>query len=451
MAFDPHANLAYATVTTAPSPADSGLTLEVTNADAAQFPDPAVDGEYNCTDWAAQEIPIKTNSEIIRITAKAAAPSPRDATHTQFTIERTQEGSNSRNILVGDQLALTITKKVVDDIENRINEDKNYFYRQAIINGNFDIWQRGTSFTTVGYSADMWRISNLNGSFTTSRQSFTVGQTDVPNNPKYFFRTVKTTAGGADDYHIIRHRIEGVRSFAGKNITLSFYAKADASKNITIEFEQNFGTGGSPSSPVSTIGVNKIALTTSWAKYTITVAIPSISGKTLGTNGNDFLMLSFWTEAGSNLNARLDSLGNQSGTFDFSQVQINEGDTALDFMPKTYGEELRACQRYYYNVTNIGGTADTWAAGHCTATTTAIVYVKFSQQMRATPTISFSGLAVGNSTGSRVNVTNAIISGSGLDGVRLNLTVASGLTAGNATLATFQTGATNYVAFSAEL
>ena len=74
MAFDPHANLAYAIVTTAPSPADSGLTLEIVNADAAQFPDPAVDGEYNCTDWAAQEIPIRSNSEIIRITAKAAAP-----------------------------------------------------------------------------------------------------------------------------------------------------------------------------------------------------------------------------------------------------------------------------------------------------------------------------------------------------------------------------------------
>lgn len=119
MAFDPHANLAYATVTTAPSPADSGLTLEVVNADADQFPDPAVSGEYNCTDWAAQEIPIKTNSEILRITAKAAAPSPRDATHTQFTIERAQEGSNARSIVVGDQLALSITKKVVDDIENK--------------------------------------------------------------------------------------------------------------------------------------------------------------------------------------------------------------------------------------------------------------------------------------------------------------------------------------------
>ena len=221
-------------------------------------------------------------------------------------------------------------------------------FRNKIINGNFDIWQRGTSQTTNGYgSADRWLCQNNGSTKTASQQAFDLGQTDVPNNPKYFMRHVATSVAGAGNYVVMQQKIEGVETLSGKTATLSFWAKADASKNIAIEFRQYFGTGGSPSSSVDGIDAQLVALTTSWTKYTITVDIPSVSGKTLGTDNNDFFGYYFWFDAGSNLDSRTDSLGQQSGTFDIAQVQIEEGTAATPFEQRPIGMELSLCQRYY--------------------------------------------------------------------------------------------------------
>lgn len=160
-------------------------------------------------------------------------------------------------------------------------------------------------------------------------------------------RTNKQTAAGAGNYALNSQPIENVRTLAGKNATISFWAKADAAKNIAIEFIQFFGTGGTPSADVQAIGSQLIPLTTTWQKFTKTIAIPSISGKTLGTNNNDYLAPHFWFDAGSNFVTRAASLGQQSGTFDIAQVQIEEGSVATPFEQRPIGYELDLCQRYY--------------------------------------------------------------------------------------------------------
>ena len=135
-------------------------------------------------------------------------------------------------------------------------------FRNKIINGDFDIWQRATSQTTSGYgSDDHWRNIHYGSTKTTSRQTFTVGQTDVPGNPKYYKRTVVTTGSGAGDFASILTKVEDVRTLSGKTATLTFYAKADSPKNIAVEVSQIFGTGGSPSASnlslhVETVGFN---------------------------------------------------------------------------------------------------------------------------------------------------------------------------------------------------
>jgi len=220
--------------------------------------------------------------------------------------------------------------------------------KNAIINGNFDIWQRATSQTATGYgSDDRWFNSRAGSTQVVSRQAFTLGQTYVPDNPKYYARTVVTSVAGVGNLVIKNQRIEGVETFAGTTATVSFWAKADASKNIAFELVQNFGSGGSPSATVTGIGVTTVALTTSWVKHTISVAVPSISGKTLGTDGNDYLQFNLWLDAGSNFNARTNSLGQQSGTFEFSQVQMEAGSVATEFEPRSVGQELALCERYY--------------------------------------------------------------------------------------------------------
>lgn len=108
MSFDPHKNFAYSTVATAPSPAGSGTSLTLQTGDGALFPDPSTDGAFNLTVWPAGVAPLKSNAEIVRCTARAS---------DVLTITRTEEGTSARSIVVGDQIALTITAKVITDIE----------------------------------------------------------------------------------------------------------------------------------------------------------------------------------------------------------------------------------------------------------------------------------------------------------------------------------------------
>ena len=229
--------------------------------------------------------------------------------------------------------------------------------RNAIMNGNFDLWQRGTSYTanTTGaqYLADRWLVDCSGSSKAVSQQSFTLGQGVVPYEPVYFHRTVVTSSTGTSNYVLQAQRIEGVRTFAGQTATLSFWAKADASRNIAVEFSQIFGSGGSPSSAVTGIGVTTCALTSSWQKFTISVAIPSISGKTIGTSGGDYLQSRFWFDAGSGYNSITNSLGQQSGTFDIAQVQFESGSHSTPFERRSLAHETLLCQRYYETLSGV--------------------------------------------------------------------------------------------------
>jgi len=221
------------------------------------------------------------------------------------------------------------------------------FFRNRIVNGDFSVWQRGATQTSDGYgSDDRWLNAHVGSTKTASRQAFALGQTAVPGNPAFYSRTVVASVAGAANAVAKQQRLENVRTFAGQNVRVSFWAKADASRPIAIDFIQRFGTGGSPSTEVSGIGAQKFALTTSWQKFTATVAIPSITGKTLGSSDTDSLELSFWFDAGSTFNSRTSTLGQQSGTFDLALVQLEEGstDTAFEFRPP--GVELALCQRY---------------------------------------------------------------------------------------------------------
>ena len=219
---------------------------------------------------------------------------------------------------------------------------KNY-----IINGMFDVWQRNTTQTTSGYgSDDRWVNLHSGSTKTTSQQAFTLGQTDVPNAPVYYSRTVVSSSAGASNFCKKGQRIEGVETLSNKTIVLSFYAKADSSKDIALSYSQNFGTGGSPSSSVNG-HIDKASLTTSWQKFTMVFAVPSISGKTLGSGGDDKFSIHFWFDAGSDYNTETDSLGQQSGTFDIANVKLEIGTIPTPLLKENYGDVLRKCQRFY--------------------------------------------------------------------------------------------------------
>jgi hypothetical protein len=324
----------------------------------------------------------------VKVSANVAGTGVFTIASPNSNTDRTLTLPDATDTLVGKATSDILTNKTLVDPSvtgalslNGSNVSPVQSFRNKIINGNFDIWQRGTSTSTGGFLADRWRTVNSGSTFTSSRQSFTLGQTDVSNEPTYYHRTVVTSSAGSGNYCLLWQPIESVRTLAGQTATLSFWAKADASKNIAVEFFQNFGSGGSPSSSVFGISVTTCSLTTSWQKFTINVSFPSISGKTLGSNNDDYITLVLWFDAGTNFNSRTNSLGQQSGTFDIAQVQLEAGSVATPFEVRPPGVELALCQRYYGTVTTqVTAVASNPAKG---------VYFKVS--MRAIPTVSGGG------------------------------------------------------------
>ena len=261
-------------------------------------------------------------------------------------------------------------------------------FRNRIINGNFDIWQRGTSFnviTSYTYTADRWSLlyDGSGATRTISRQAFALGQTDVPNEPIYYVRYNQSVAGTGGTYSIFENRIEGVRTFGNQTVTTSFYAKANTTiSNLNLIFRQSFGAGGSPSAVTYTIGP-LFTLTSTWTKYQFTLSIPSVSGKTLGTDGNDFIGM------------YISMPNNSTFTIDFSQFQVELGNIATPFEFRPYGIELQLCQRYYQQF-NYGGLtfgsagATAFVATKFSTTDAIIINIPLSDSMRVAPSTNLS-------------------------------------------------------------
>lgn len=226
-----------------------------------------------------------------------------------------------------------------------------------IINGDFGIWQRATSGTANGYTAaDRWSNSFTGGTVTQARQAFALGATLGGTNPQFSLRQTVSGQTLAGHFAVTSQNIEGVRSYAGQTITVLGWAKrATGTGNAAIEAVQNFGTGGSPSSSVTGISPTTISLSADWTPFAAVMNIPSITGKTLGSNVNDLMGLLFWSSAGSDFNARTNSIGLQTIGVEWSNIHIRVGTwTATDaslYRPRDPGTELALCQRYYEVVT----------------------------------------------------------------------------------------------------
>ena len=258
--------------------------------------------------------------------------------------------------------------------------------RNAITNGAMKIRQRGNGPWTVNgsYGVDQWRVDVAGSTSSVTAIALPLGAIPGVVESGYHLRNVVTSSAGAGNYSIVNHNVEGVETLAGQTATLSFYAKADAARPIAIELAQNFGGVGSPSASVTSIGAQKFTLSTAWVRYTATIAIPTISGKTLGTNGADRLEVNLWFDSGSTFNARTNTLGQQSGTFDIWGVQLEAGANATPFEQEHISVTTAKCQRHYQTVGNGG-------AGGTDAATRITMAWRLPVVMRAIPTVAKLG------------------------------------------------------------
>ena len=224
-------------------------------------------------------------------------------------------------------------------------------FRNKIVNGDFRINQRGfTSTTTSGtYGFDRWCLEYSTGTSTYTPQTFTTGSPAATGfESANFARVVSSGQTATSAYTMLFQRIEDVRILANSTATISFWAKASSgTPSVAIELQQNFGSGGSPSSQVNNYA-GKVTLSTSWVRYSVTYLVPNIDSKTIGSTANSsFTGLNLWTSSGSDYNSRTGSIGIQSATIDFWGVQVEQNYQATPFEQRPIGVELALCQRYY--------------------------------------------------------------------------------------------------------
>ena len=267
-------------------------------------------------------------------------------------------------------------------------------HRNLIINGQFDVWQRATdsgSNTTDGYlSCDRWYHASSGATKQVTRQTFALGQTDVPDNPKYYLRYAVTTG---NNNVALRQRIEDVTRCQGE-MTLSFWVKGSnpGGGQFALIFRQNFGTGGSSVSNVVDQGIANYTVSNTWTKKTFTFTPTSIAGKTLGTSQNSsyYEIEIFRQPAGDT--------STTAYTVDFANVQLERGSVSTSFEQRTYGEELRNCERYFQclkgpSATETGDNEALYGIALAYNNNRTLWSFIFKTEMRDHPTIAMNNIS----------------------------------------------------------
>jgi len=268
-------------------------------------------------------------------------------------------------------------------------------FRNKLYNGNFQIWQRNSTFSGIGtntYTADRWVTptnAGASSTLTVTRSS------SVPSARGFNYSLQILTAATTGAPSLIEQRIESVNTAEivnGSYVTVSFWAIQTSGTAFTLNTQLGYPTTADTFTTFNTAATPSVvgnALTTSWAFYTATFQINNTS---VATNG---LTVQFWAATIST-----------SVTIQITGVQLEKGLTATPFEFRPAATELQLCQRYYYQQTSpvpgSTGIAATVFAGFGTAvgvtTTTAWVYVTFPTTMRSAALTITNTSATGGTT-----------------------------------------------------
>ena len=245
--------------------------------------------------------------------------------------------------------------------------------RNLIINGNFQVWQRGTSSSSVGYrTADRWYLNLSGGTATASQGTFTDGQTAVPGNPQFYMALNVTTGNDNCGW---QYRREGTWQFANDVYTLSFWAKSATPRVMTVASDSHDVSADVNSS--HTISPSTFTPTSSWQKFTFKITHSNMSG--LGSYAN-----ADWTRISINQGS---DTSTAAWKLDLAQVQLEKGEQATPFEHRSFADELPRCQRYCQRFDE-----DTYspslASGMMYSATSAYYPFLFPVEMRTAPTFS---------------------------------------------------------------
>ena len=253
-----------------------------------------------------------------------------------------------------------------------------------VLNSCFDIWQRGiTSVTVTGFAKTYmidrwWGCAVGTGSFYATRQA-TADTTNLPNI-QYCARVQRTVSTTNTVVQQFTQPIETANSvpFAGKTVTLSFYARAGAnysSASNVLNYQLLSGTGTDESqfggyTGQTTVLSQNATLTNIWQRFTYSA--------TVGATATELAVVFNNTPTGT---------AGANDYYEVTGVQIDIGSSPLPVRRNatTYQGELAACQRYYYRQTATGNNSN-YALGMGTSTTLIRYPMTFPVTMRVTPT-----------------------------------------------------------------
>jgi hypothetical protein len=199
---------------------------------------------------------------------------------------------------------------------------------------------------------------------------------------------------------------------AAKTLTLSFYAKANASKTYGVSLWKRDST--------AYYWFQDISVTTSWQRFEIVISptagstslITSSNGAIANDNGEG-LEVSFVLASGSNYQATADTwtsnqdfnttnldnfLSSTDNTFRVTGVQLEVGDQATDFEHLPFDVQLRRCKRYYQQITGSYAQYGQIMNGHYNGTTQFQGVYTYPVEMRSSPTLSHTTTSSNNSS-----------------------------------------------------
>ena len=288
------------------------------------------------------------------------------------------------------------------NLTNRINKN-------LVINGAFQVAQRGTSSTTSGIAT----VDRFGMYHTGVDEAPTQEQASVTSGGAYdsgFRNCLKvtngnqTSGGGAAKYIWIQSLFEAQDiANSGWNytstssfITVQFWVKSSVAQNFYGYVRSVDGSNYLYPFETGSLSAN------TWTKVTKT--IPGNSNLTfdndtghgfqinifpyLGTGYTGSISLNAWSAYNSAVRTpdyTATWYTTDNATFELTGVQIEVGSVATDFEHRSFAQELALCQRYYFQL--VDDNTQFIGIGHSFSSSEIDVGIPFQTAMRAAPSL----------------------------------------------------------------
>tara|TARA_R100000388_G_scaffold69048_2_gene49921 strand:+ start:897 stop:1829 length:933 start_codon:yes stop_codon:yes gene_type:complete len=237
---------------------------------------------------------------------------------------------------------------------------KNLFLNPALL-----ISQRGDSYSSANaYTADQWYV------FVTGVTAERL-TTSPPAGFTHYIRFPSATSSPIMTQQIELDLQGKAGRFAGKTVTVSWYARSESNNTMYVDAAFKNASGGGDYTAIASGSSSAQQITSSWARYTQTFTI-SVDPHA----NNKCFSIMIRTPSG------------QGGTLELTGFQAEFGSVATDFEYRPISQELALCERYFQK-----DISDRAFVGFGNVANRQVM-VRFTTEMRDTPTVTFSNTQI---------------------------------------------------------